>query len=259
MADFGASMGKTVLLEGKIALVTGGAQGLGRAIAEGFAAAGARGLLFDLQPAPETLPMGWSFERGDVSKEDEVAGAVARVREDFGRLDVAVVNAGIVPPWHDTEAIDLADWDRVFAVNARGVMATIKHAVPLMKDRGGSILAMGSTNSWIGHAKQAAYTASKHAVLGIVRAAARDVGRFGIRVNALCPGPVATDALLDRIRERADQGGAAIEETLRRYSDTALGRMAAIEDVVGAALFLASDLSSGITGHLVPVDAGLAC
>jgi NAD(P)-dependent dehydrogenase (short-subunit alcohol dehydrogenase family) len=256
MADFGASMGKTGLLAGKVALVTGGAQGLGRAIAEGFAAAGARGLLFDLLPAGDSLPTGWSFESGDVATEDDVARAVARLREEFGRLDVAVANAGIVPPWHDTEAIDLAEWDRVFAVNARGVVATIKHAVPLMKEQGGSIVAMGSTNSWIGHAKQAAYTASKHAVLGIVRAAALDVGRFGIRVNALCPGPVATDALLARVRRRAEEGSAPGDETLRRYGDTALGRMPTAEDVVGAALFLASDLSSGITGHLIPVDAG---
>jgi NAD(P)-dependent dehydrogenase (short-subunit alcohol dehydrogenase family) len=249
-------MGRTDLLAGKVALVTGGAQGLGRAIAEGFAAAGARGLLFDLLPAPASLPAGWRFENGDVGKEDDVARTVARAREEFGRLDVAVANAGIVPSWHDTDAVDLAEWDRVFAVNARGVMATIKHAVPLMKQPGGSIVAMGSTNSWIGHAKQAAYTASKHAVLGIVRATARDVGRFGIRVNALCPGPVATDALLGRIRRRAGEGGTAVEETLQRYGDTALGRMTTTGDVVGAALFLASDLSSGITGHLIPVDAG---
>ena len=251
-------MGKTALLTGKVALVTGGAQGLGRAIAEAVAAASARGLVFDLQQAGDLLPSGWYFHRGDVAKEDDVAGAVARVRQEFGRLDVAVANAGIVPPWHDTEAIDLAEWDLVFAVNARGVMATIKHAVPLMKEHGGSIVAMGSTNSWVGHPKQAAYTASKHAVLGIVRGAARDVGRFGIRVNALCPGPVATEALLARVRRRADEGGAAVEETLRRYSETPLGRMPTTDDVVGAALFLASDLSSGITGHLIPVDAGLA-
>jgi NAD(P)-dependent dehydrogenase (short-subunit alcohol dehydrogenase family) len=247
---------KADLLAGKVALVTGGAQGLGRAIVDGFAAAGARGLLFDLLPADDSLPAGWSFERGDVGKEDDVISAVARARAEFGRLDVAVANAGIVPPWHDTETVDLAEWDRVFAVNARGVMATIKHAVPLMKQQGGSIVAMGSTNSWIGHAKQAAYTASKHAVLGIVRAAARDVGRFGIRVNALCPGPVATAALLARVRQRAGEGGAPAEETLRRYSETALGRMVTVEDVVGAALFLAGDLSSGVTGQLIPVDAG---
>lgn len=247
----------TTLLSGKAALVTGGAQGLGRAILQGFAGAGARGLAVDLASAAEPLPAGWSFERGDVTAEADVARAAARAGETFGRLDVVVANAGLVPPWHDTEEIDLAEWDRVFAVNVRGVVATIKHAVPLMK-RGGSIIAMGSTNSWVGHGRQAAYTASKHAVLGIVRAAARDVGRHGIRVNALCPGPIATSALLDRIRQRADAGGATVEETLRRYADTPLGRMPTMDDVAGAAIFLASDLSSGITGHLVPVDAGSA-
>ncbi len=250
-------MGKTDLLAGKVALVTGAAQGLGRAIAEGFAAAGACGLLFDLLAADGSLPAGWRFESGDVGNEDDVARAVARTQEEFGRLDVVVANAGIAPPWCDTDAIDLTEWDRAFAVNARGVMATIKHAVPLMRQcGGGSIIAMGSTNSWIGHPRQAAYTASKHAVLGIVRAAARDLGRFGIRVNALGPGPVATEALLARIRQRAEAGGATVEETVRRYGDTALGRMATAEDVAGAALFLASELSSGITGHLIPVDAG---
>jgi len=249
-------MTTATLLEGKVALITGGAQGLGRAILAGFAAAGARGLLFDLEPAPEAPPDGWIFQAGDVSREDDLMRAMARVGESFGRLDAVVANAGVVPPWHDTEAVDLAEWDRVFAINTRGVMATIKHALPLLKRQGGAIVVMGSTNSWIGHPKQAAYTASKHAVLGIVRAAARDLGRFGIRVNALGPGPVATEALLARIRRRAQEGGASIEETLGRYGDTALGRMPTAADVVGAALFLASDLSSGVTGYLIPVDAG---
>ena len=250
-------MNATALLDGKVALVTGGAHGLGRAIVQGFADAGAQGRVFDLTPGSEPLPKDWSFERGDVSSEADVARAVARIGETFDRLDVAVANAGLVPPWRDTEAIDLVEWDRVFEVNVRGVMATIKHAVPAMK-RGGSIIAMGSTNSWAAHPKQAAYSASKHAVLGIVRAAARDVGRLGIRVNALCPGPVATEALLDRARQRAEAGGASVEETLKRYADTPLGRMPTEQDVAGAALFLASDLSSGVTGHLIPVDAGSA-
>ena len=99
MADFGASMGRTALLEGKVALVTGGAQGLGRAIAGGFAAAGARGLMFDLLQADDSMPTGWSFERGDVANEYDVARAVARLREEFGCLDVVVANAGVVPPW----------------------------------------------------------------------------------------------------------------------------------------------------------------
>jgi NAD(P)-dependent dehydrogenase (short-subunit alcohol dehydrogenase family) len=250
-------MNTMALLDGKSALVTGGAHGLGWAIVTIFAGAGARGSIFDLAPPDGPLPEGWSFQRGDVGDEADVAGAVARIGECFGRLDVAVANAGSVPPWRDTEAVDLAEWDRVFAVNVRGVMATIKHAVPLMR-HGGSIIAMGSTNSWAAHPKQAAYTASKHAVLGIVRAAARDVGRFGIRVNALCPGPVATEALLGRVRQRAEAAGTTVDESLKRYRDTPLGRMPTTADVAGAALFLASDLSSGVTGHLIPVDAGSA-
>src|SRR5262245_53827350 len=181
-------MGKAGLLAGKVALVTGGSQGLGRAIAEGFAGAGAHGGLLDLAPAGGCLPEGWRFETGDVCREADIELAMARIVESFGRLDLVVANAGIVPPWRDADAVDLEEWDRVFAVNVRGVMATIKHAVGSMKERGGSIVAMGSINALLGHGKQLAYTASKHAVLGIVRAAARDVGRFGIRVNALSPG-----------------------------------------------------------------------
>ena len=102
------------------------------------------------------------------------------------------------------------------------------------------------------------YTATKHAALGIVRAAALDLGRYGIRVNGLAPGPIATDALMQRIRTRAAQGGASEEDALHALSaETALGRMATAEEVAKTALFLASDLSSGITGRLFPIDAGL--
>lgn len=246
------------LLEGKIALVTGAAAGLGRRIARHFATAGARGLAFDIATAECELPQGWIEQHGSVADEAAMATAVARVSETFGRLDVVVANAGVVPPWHDTEGIDLAAWDRVFAVNVMGVAATVKHTVPLLKKQGGSIVAMGSLNSHRAHASQGLYTASKHAVLGIVRAAALDLGRFGIRVNALGPGPVATDALVARLETRAAQGGPAPGDVLAQFAEeTALGRMVTPDDVAGVALFLASDLSSGVTGQFLPVDAGL--
>ena len=130
-------------------------------------------------------------------------------------MDILVANAGIVPPWRESDAIDLAEWDRVFAVNARGVMACIKHAVPLMRAAGGSIIVMASVNAVTAHPLQMAYTASKHAALGITRAAAQDLGRFAIRVNALAPGPIGTEALLRRLVEReaerraGGRGGAA--------------------------------------------------
>jgi NAD(P)-dependent dehydrogenase (short-subunit alcohol dehydrogenase family) len=245
------------LLAGKAALITGGTQGLGRAILDGFAAAGARGLVFDLTPPAESLPTGWIFEAGDVTQESDIEGACRQAAESFGRLDCLVANAGIVPPWRETEAIDLAEWDRVFAVNTRGVMASMKHAVPLMRGAGGSIIVMASVNAVTAHPRQMAYTASKHAVLGIARAAAQDLGRFAIRVNALAPGPIGTEALLRRLVEREAAGGLAAEEALKRYAQTPLGRMATAAEVAGAAVFLASPLSAGITGQLISVDAGL--
>ena len=244
------------LLAGKRAFVTGGAAGLGLAIVEAFADAGARGHAFDFAAPARPLPQGWSHGKGDVRDEEGLARALTAAKQDLGGLDIVVANAGIVPPWHDSEAIDLAEWDAVFAVNVRGVAATLKFAVPLMKPAGGAIIAMASVNAAVGHSKQAAYVASKHAVLGIVRAAALDVGRFAIRVNALCPGPVATEALLARLARRQEQGGATAAETLELYGKTALGRMPSLADVAGAALFLASDLSAGITGQALMVDAG---
>ena len=169
-----------------------------------------------------------------------------------------VANAGIVPAWRESESIDLGEWDEAFAVNARGVMATIKQAVPFMKVGGGSIVIMASVNALIGHARQAAYVASKHAALGIARSAAQDLGRYGIRVNALCPGPIATEALRERLRDRANDGGPSEKETMERYNQTALGRIATVDEVAKTALFLASDLASGITGQAITVDAGAA-
>jgi len=248
----------TGLLDGQVAFVTGAATGLGRSIAQHMAGAGAVGLAFDIAQHSRQLPRGWIEQQGDVSKEGDLACAVDVIRRQFGRLDVVVANAGVVPPWHDTEDIDLIEWDQVFAVNVKGVVATIKHAVPLMRASGGSIVAMGSLNSRRAHASQCLYTASKHAVLGIVRATAQDLGRFGIRVNALGPGPVATDALMERVRKRAGDNGRSPGETLEEYAaGAALGRMVTEDDVARAAVFLASRQSDGITGQILPVDAGL--
>jgi len=246
-------------LNGKIALVTGAARGLGRTIAGHLANAGVTGLAFDIASEFEELPTTWLSHQGSVIDESDLAGAMETIRNKFGRLDVVVANAGVVPPWHETEYIDIAEWDQVFSVNVRGVIATIKHSIPLMKECGGSIIAMGSLNSRRAHPSQCLYTASKHAVLGIVRATALDLGRYNIRVNALGPGPIATDALLDRIHTRAQKDGPPAEKVIALYaSETALGRMATTDEVARTALFLASDQSSGITGQLISVDAGLA-
>lgn len=241
------------LLSGRVAVVTGGARGLGAAIARTLEGAGARVARLDVVEGPAVI-------RCDVTDEASVAAAFDGVARREGRLDIVVANAGLVPPWRETEAYDLAEWDRVYAVNIRGVAATFKHAVPHLKTNGGAIIATSSIMGYRAHARQALYVASKHAVLGMVRAAALDLGRYGIRVNAIGPGSVATDALLERLDYRSSIGiGPPRAEALAAAAkETALGRMVSEDDVAKTVLFLASDLASGITGQLVAVEGGLA-
>jgi NAD(P)-dependent dehydrogenase (short-subunit alcohol dehydrogenase family) len=251
-----SNTGVTGLLAERVALVTGGSRGLGAAIVQAFARAGAVGSVLDLQTGASER--GWATLAADVTDEREVAQAVTETARRFGRLDVVVANAGVVPRWSDTQNLDLAALDSTFAVNVRGVAATLKHGARAMTETGGSIVVMASMNAWHALPAQSAYTASKHAVLGLVRTAALDLGVYGIRVNAIGPGPVATDALRRRLATREREGGLSVEDAMQQAAAaTALGRMVTEHDVAGAALFLASDLSSGITGALLPVDAGL--
>jgi NAD(P)-dependent dehydrogenase (short-subunit alcohol dehydrogenase family) len=244
------------LLVGRVAFVTGGTRGLGATIARTFAENGARGSVVDLESGP--CPEDWVSLSADVRDERAVDRAVAATVDRFGRLDVIVANAGVVPPWSDMASIDLAALDHTLAVNVRGVAATMKYGSHALLENGGSIVVMASMNASRAAPEQGVYTASKHAVLGLVRTAALDLGVHGIRVNAIAPGPVATDAMRERLDRREATGGLAADEALRQAAaGTALGRIVTEVDVARAALFLASDLSSGVTGALLPVDAGL--
>jgi NAD(P)-dependent dehydrogenase (short-subunit alcohol dehydrogenase family) len=240
------------LLAGRVAAVTGAASGLGAAIAAMLEVAGATVSRLDLTTGEGVIPC-------DVTDERSIREALAAAARD-GRLDIVVANAGVVPPWRETEDLDLEAFDHTLAVNVRGVAATFKHAVPFLKERGGALVATGSIMSYRAHARQAAYVASKHAVVGLVKAAALDLGRYGIRVNAVGPGAVATEALLARMDWRAEVGlGPSRAEALAAAAqETALGRMTTSDDVAGTVLWLASDLSAGVTGQLVPVEGGLA-
>jgi NAD(P)-dependent dehydrogenase (short-subunit alcohol dehydrogenase family) len=246
-------------LAGRRAVVTGGAGGLGRAIAERLARAGAAITVVDLPGALAGLPAGWRGVPLDLSAADAQAGLRA-LADSLGPVGIVVANAGVVPPWRGVADLDAAEWQRVMTINVWGVAATLGAFADALAASGhGSAIAMASINGFRAHPKQVLYSASKHAVIGVVRAAALDLGRRGIRVNALAPGPIATEALLSRVAARHAEGGPAPDDTLAALAaETALGRIATPEDVANAAHFLASDASGGMTGAVLPVEAGLA-
>jgi NAD(P)-dependent dehydrogenase (short-subunit alcohol dehydrogenase family) len=206
---------------------------------------------------PTEPPAGWSSERADVRDEEQVREAIDAAAARLGGIDAVIAAAGVVPAWRPLEQLDLDEYDRVMAINARGIAATLKHAAPHL-GIGATVVIVASLNSWRGDPNIAAYVASKHAALGLMRAAALSLGPRGVRVNAVGPGPIATDALLGRMRSRAAGTGMSVDEALAAAAGgTALGRLATVAEVVDAMLFLSSGLSSGLTGQLLNVDAGL--
>ena len=189
-------------LAGRRAVVTGAGRGLGRAIAERLAASGASILAIDLPAALEDLPGDWEAVPIDLVAAD-AGDQLAAAARGAGRVDIVVANAGAVPPWRGVEEIDRTEWERVMTLNTWAVAATLGAFAPcLARSDHASAIAMASINGYKAHPKQVLYTASKHAVIGIMRAAALDLGAKGIRVNALAPGPIATEALLSRVAAR---------------------------------------------------------
>jgi NAD(P)-dependent dehydrogenase (short-subunit alcohol dehydrogenase family) len=243
-------------LSGKVAFVTGAASGIGRAIAVIFAANGARVVIADLneEGAAETVRLvtGAGGDAAafttDVTSEEAVRDAIDACVRDFGSLDVLVNNAGAVKMASAAET-ELADWERMLAVNLRGVFLTTKHAIPHMeRNEGGVIVNIASIGSIVSVPAHAAYNAAKAGVVGFSRQVAADYGPRNIRVNCICP--TATDTPL--VREAGATGG-----MLRRMADGhPLRRLPTPDDIAYAALFLASDESRCITGVTLPVDSG---
>jgi len=236
-------------------LVTGGAQGLGRAIVNRLADAGASGLILDL--AADSVASPWPAIAVDVTDEAAVRHAIETDVAEHGPFNGLVAAAGIVPSWHSPTDIDLEMLNRTMAVNLTGFIASMKYAAQDMP-RGSTIVAIGSLNSWRGDPHVMAYAASKHAVLGVVRSAAQSFGAHGIRVNAVAPGPVATDALLSRMKSRSETTGLHPDDAIRAAEQlTVLGALATPDDITDAVVFLSGASSSAITGQILAVDGGL--
>ena len=250
----------TTDLTGRTAIVTGATGGMGRAITRILAGAGADVVASDLDDrgADDLLDScaeaagSVSFHAADVANADDVAGLVARASA-HGALRCAVNAAAI-----EFEMVPLADcadddFDRMMAVNTRGVFLSMKHEIRAMLElgNGGSIVNIASTNSYKPQHDQPAYTASKHAVLGLTRSAAIDYARHDIRINAICPGAIDTPMLHNAMERR----GRNADDVAGRLSY--FGRFGEPEEIAQAALWLCSDASSFTTGHALAVDGGM--
>src|SRR5579872_1188767 len=246
-------------LDGKVAVITGAASGMGRAAAILFAREGAKVVLADLNGAggeaaaeaasAEGRPC--VFHRTDVSAEADVAALVARALGEFGRLDVMFNNAGIGGALGSIADIAVEDWDRTQAVCLRGVFLGIKHAVPPMRAQGGgAIVSTASIAGIDGYANLHAYSAAKAGVVNLTRSAALELARDKIRVNSIAPGGVATPI----IGGGANFNKAAVDAALVNAQPLPLAGQP--EDIAAAALFLASDAARFITGHCLVVDGG---
>ena len=246
-------------LQGKVVIVTGGGKGIGLRYVRGFAAEGASVIVAEIdgdaaeRAASEVRASGArAIEVAtDVSDEASVKSMVARALSVFGKIDVLINNAALFAAAWDqrgpSENLSVDQWDRMFAVNVRGTWLCCKHVAPHMREQGGgSVINISSGTAWKGAAGFLHYVTSKAAIAGMTRALAREYGAGGIRVNCIAPGSTESETL----------PAAGEAEHQRVFSQRIIQRAEIPEDLVGTAIFLASDDSAFITGQTIHVDGG---
>ena len=248
-------------LEGKVAIITGGAGGIGRATAKQFLLEGAEVLLFDfneenlIEAYQELESNNLSYLVGDVTEFEDNLKAVEIAKEKYGGLDIFVANAGIEGDIKTIEEYDIDRFDQVIAVNVKGPFLGLKAAIPAMDSRGGgSFIITSSIAGLSGTPQLGPYATSKHAVIGLMKSAAKECAQKNIRVNSINPSPVET-RMMRSIEEGLMPGGAEEAKGVMA-SNIPLGRYGEPEDVAKLMLFLASDDSSFITGSVYAIDGG---
>jgi NAD(P)-dependent dehydrogenase (short-subunit alcohol dehydrogenase family) len=257
-SDWSYSMNPSYNFENKVALVTGAASGMGLATARAFAAADAAVVLADISKDAVETAAGELASAGrqaigvtcDVTDESQVAAMVERAVAAFGRLDMAFNNAGVQAPPSDAAEETAEEFDRVNAVNLRGVWASMKHELRQMREQGsGAIVNCSSLGGLVGLPGRAAYHASKHGVIGLTRSVAVEYAPKGVRVNAVCPGVIETPMVAEML---ASQAG-AMAEIVREQP---IGRLGRADEIAAAVLWLCSPAASLVTGVALPVDGG---
>lgn len=247
----------------KVALVTGGSNGIGRATALGFASRGAKVVIVDRDAAGGEATAGIVRQQGgealfvqaDVTDSHSVQAYVKKAVEAYGRIDCFHNNAGIEGKVANIVDYDEAMFDQVLAVNVRGVFLGMKYVLKQMLDqKGGAIVNTASVAGLMGSPGMPAYVASKHAVLGLTKTASGEVARQGIRVNAVCPGPIDTRMIHDLEKQLNPDNPGKVEATYQ--STIPIGRYGTAEEVANTVLFLCSDLAGNITGAHFVVDGG---
>lgn len=248
---------------GKVALVTGGGNGIGRAACIAFAKAGAKVVAVDRDGAAAEATAGIVRQNGgeatavtaDVTRAAEVQAYVKTTLAKYGRIDCFFNNAGIEGKVAPVTDYDDAVFDQVIGVNVKGVFLGMKHVLPeMIRQGGGAIVNTASVAGLVGTPNMPAYVASKHAVLGLTKTAAGEVARQGVRVNAVCPGPVDT-RMIHSLEEQLSPGNPEVMS--ERYQNSLpTGRYTTVEEIAGMVLFLCSDLAGNTTGGQFVVDGG---
>jgi NAD(P)-dependent dehydrogenase (short-subunit alcohol dehydrogenase family) len=258
-----------MLLQNQVALITGSGRGIGRAIARVFAKEGAFVFLTartekELAAAAEEIAQNRGqagYAKADLAREAECAHVVAAAREKFGRIDILVNNAGHYGPVVPVEDYPLAEFDKVLAIHLRAAFLLTKLVLPEMYARGsGLILNISSLSAKAAYAWGSAYAAAKAGMLGLTRVTAAEGARKGVRVNAICPGPVTETQMSKELGAvLSEKMGVSPEEQLAGFLNGLLqGRAQTAEEIARAALFLCSEQSSAMTGQSINVDGGVA-